>query len=67
MQALGENADLTLLAVTAADIEGQGQWVTAEGCLRTLPCHAPLSGAEGALQELRGMDGFFAARLVRAR
>lgn len=36
-------------------------WVTANGDLRTLPCHlAELP--EG----LRGMDGFFAARLVRA-
>ena len=29
---------------------------TSEGCLRTLPCH---------WAELGGMDGFFAARLVR--
>jgi 16S rRNA (cytosine967-C5)-methyltransferase len=42
--------------VDAAAIFGQSQFVTAEGDLRTLPCHWP---------DLGGMDGFFAARLRR--
>ena len=33
-------------------------WVTAGGDLRTLPCHLP---------EFDGIDGFYAARLVKAR
>jgi 16S rRNA (cytosine967-C5)-methyltransferase len=36
-------------------------WITREGDLRTLPCHLPL-----AQQELSGLDGFFAARLVHS-
>ena len=42
--------------VRAFEIFGQSQFVTAEGDLRTLPCHWP---------DLGGMDGFFVARLRR--
>ena len=35
-------------------------WLTAEGDLRTLPCHMPLEPPT-----LSGLDGFFAARLRR--
>ncbi len=35
-------------------------WLTPEGDLRTLPCHLPQER-----QELSGLDGFYAARLVR--
>ena len=35
---------------------GEADWVTAEGDLRTLPCH---------LSEFDGLDGFYAARLVK--
>jgi 16S rRNA (cytosine967-C5)-methyltransferase len=43
--------------VRASELAGQTQFVTAEGDLRTLPCHWP---------ELGGLDGFYAARLRRA-
>lgn len=43
-------------AVTAQDVFGNDAWISAEGDLRTLPCHLAPQG---------GMDGFFAARLRR--
>jgi len=42
--------------VLASEIGGLEQCVTQEGDLRTLPCHLPEQG---------GLDGFYAARLVR--
>lgn len=45
--------------ITAAEIEAQGDWITPAGDLRTLPYHAPAPDSPG-------MDGFFAARLVKA-
>ena len=42
--------------ITAADVGGLSDCVTAEGDLRTLPCH---------LSQYDGIDGFYAARLVR--
>ncbi len=42
-----------LAAGCSAEVEG---WLTADGDLRTLPCHLASSG---------GLDGFYAARLVR--
>jgi 16S rRNA (cytosine967-C5)-methyltransferase len=42
--------------ITAADVGGLGDCVTPEGDLRTLPCH---------LSQYDGIDGFYAARLVR--
>jgi 16S rRNA (cytosine967-C5)-methyltransferase len=39
------------------DVPGAAPFVTSDGDLRTLPSHWP---------EIGGMDGFFAARLVRA-
>ncbi|MBV9220841.1 MAG: methyltransferase domain-containing protein [Methylobacteriaceae bacterium] len=46
--------------VTAAELGGLDACVTKEGDLRTLPCHLPASDPR-----LAGLDGFFAARLVR--
>jgi 16S rRNA (cytosine967-C5)-methyltransferase len=43
--------------VTPEEVFGHGEWITADGDLRTLPCHL---GDQG------GMDGFYAARLRRA-
>jgi 16S rRNA (cytosine967-C5)-methyltransferase len=40
------------------EIGAQPEWITAEGDLRTLPCH---------LGEYDGIDGFFCARLVKQR
>ena len=42
--------------LAAADVFGHSEFITANGDLRTLPCH---------LAELGGMDGFYAARLRR--
>ncbi len=42
--------------ITPAEIGGLAECLTAEGDLRTLPCH---------LSDYEGMDGFYAARLVR--
>ena len=42
--------------VDAAEIGDLGECLTGDGDLRTLPCH---------LGEIDGLDGFFAARLVR--
>jgi 16S rRNA (cytosine967-C5)-methyltransferase len=44
------------VAVTADEVFGHSEWISAEGDLRTLPCHLPDQG---------GMDGFYAARLKR--
>jgi 16S rRNA (cytosine967-C5)-methyltransferase len=46
--------------VTAAELGGLIEIVTPEGDMRTLPHHMALSDAS-----LSGLDGFFAARLVR--
>lgn len=42
--------------VTADDVFGHSEWISADGDLRTLPCH---------LADVGGMDGFYAARLKR--
>jgi len=42
--------------ITADELFGHREWITADGDLRTLPCHLPEPG---------GMDGFYAARLRR--
>jgi 16S rRNA (cytosine967-C5)-methyltransferase len=54
---LGSGVPFARESVRADEIAGQAQFVTAEGDLRTLPCHWP---------EWGGLDGFFAARLRRA-
>jgi len=55
--ALARHGDLKRAPLSPADVFGLGDLLTPEGDLRTLPCH---------LAELGGMDGFFAARLVKA-
>jgi len=61
----GEQAIAALLAaesgvrrmpIDAGEVAGLAEIVTADGDLRTLPCH---------LGEIDGIDGFYAARLVR--
>lgn len=53
---LRRNASFRRAALTGADVFGLDALVSREGDLRTLPCH---------LAELGGMDGFYAARLIR--
>ena len=66
----GEQAVATLLAaepalrrvpIAAAEVAGLDEILTPEGDLRTLPCHLP-----HADPKLGGLDGFFAARLVKS-
>jgi 16S rRNA (cytosine967-C5)-methyltransferase len=66
----GEQAIATLLAaepalrrvpIQASEVSGLNEIVTADGDLRTLPSHLP-----NADPRLGGLDGFFAARLVKS-
>jgi 16S rRNA (cytosine967-C5)-methyltransferase len=66
----GEQAISTLLAsdpamrrvpVEAGEVGGLQEILTAEGELRTLPCHLPHQDPR-----LGGLDGFYAARLVKS-
>jgi 16S rRNA (cytosine967-C5)-methyltransferase len=66
----GEQAIAKLLAgesslrrapVASSEVAGLAEIITAEGDLRTLPCHLP-----HADPRLSGMDGFYAARLVKS-
>ncbi|HUK60929.1 MAG TPA: transcription antitermination factor NusB [Stellaceae bacterium] len=54
---LSRGAPLKRVPVKPAEIGGLAECVNADGDLRTLPCH---------LAALEGLDGFYAARLVRA-
>ena len=66
----GEQAIAALLAaepamrrapVEAGEVAGLAEILTPEGDLRTLPCHLP-----HADPRLSGLDGFYAARLVKS-
>jgi 16S rRNA (cytosine967-C5)-methyltransferase len=46
--------------VAAPEVFGRDEFVTADGDLRTLPCHLPDADSRFA-----GLDGFYAARLVK--
>jgi 16S rRNA (cytosine967-C5)-methyltransferase len=59
--ALRRNPDVRRLAVTAEEIGGLAECLTPSGDLRTLPCHL-----WGDNPRRSGLDGFFAARLVKA-
>ena len=65
---LGADPAMRLSPIAAPDVAGIGDWITPEGHLRTLPFQPvspapPLLGADEA--SAIGLDGFFAARLVR--
>jgi 16S rRNA (cytosine967-C5)-methyltransferase len=47
--------------IEAGEVAGLTEIVTAEGDLRTLPCHLPHPDPR-----LSGLDGFYAARLVKS-
>jgi 16S rRNA (cytosine967-C5)-methyltransferase len=66
----GEQAVASLLAIEpdvrrvpieAGEVAGLSEIVTENGDLRTLPCHLPHADAR-----LGGLDGFYAARLVKS-
>jgi 16S rRNA (cytosine967-C5)-methyltransferase len=55
--ALARHADVAHAPIVAGDVFDLGDLLTSAGDLRTLPCH---------LAEKGGMDGFYAARLVKS-
>lgn len=56
-----ENPQFTRRPIEAGEVGIDQAWITPEGDLRTMPFHLPLD-APG----LSGLDGFYAARLVRS-
>jgi 16S rRNA (cytosine967-C5)-methyltransferase len=58
---LVRNEALRLDAIAPDELYGQAEWIEPSGCLRTFPYELGLDGPDWS-----GMDGFFAARLVRA-
>ncbi len=57
---LTRNGAFSLDPITPGELYGQADWIEPSGCLRTFPYELKLDSAEWS-----GMDGFFAARLVR--
>jgi 16S rRNA (cytosine967-C5)-methyltransferase len=53
---LATHPEFSRLPLIADELSGHAEWISADGDLRTLPCHLP---------EIGGMDGFYAARLRR--
>jgi len=58
---LATESDMRRVPVEADEVAGLSEIVTADGDLRTLPCHLP-----HADPRLGGLDGFYAARLVKS-
>ena len=58
---LAERADLKLDPISPEEIGGHSEWIDGQGALRTLPHYLQLSDPD-----LSGMDGFYAARLMKA-
>jgi 16S rRNA (cytosine967-C5)-methyltransferase len=57
---LVRNPGLELDPITPEEVFGQAEWLQPSGCLRTFPYQLDLGTPEWS-----GMDGFFAARLIR--
>lgn len=60
-QLLASHPELTREPISAAELGGSPDWISASGDLRTLPFHNAGGGDDTA-----GMDGFYAARLRKA-
>jgi 16S rRNA (cytosine967-C5)-methyltransferase len=58
---LATDSTMRRAPVGAADVAGLTEILTADGDLRTLPCHLPHDDPR-----LGGLDGFYAARLVKS-
>ncbi len=58
---LAAEPDMRRIPIEAGEVAGLDDIVTADGDLRTLPCHLP-----HADPRLAGLDGFYAARLVKS-
>ncbi len=57
---LARDNSLQRRPITAAEVFGHDEFITADGDLRTLPCHFPDADLRFA-----GVDGFYAARLQK--
>ena len=57
---LASDPTMRRLPIEASEVAGLGEIVSVDGDLRTLPCHLPHRDPR-----LGGLDGFYAARLVR--
>ncbi len=57
---LATDQSLRRLPIEAGEVAGLSEIVTAEGDLRTLPCHLPQADPQ-----FGGLDGFYVARLVK--
>lgn len=60
-QLLAGDSNLRRAPVASSEVAGLAEIITSEGDLRTLPCHLPHVDPK-----LSGMDGFYAARLVKS-
>ena len=58
---LAGESGLRRAPIAPSEVAGLAEIITAEGDLRTLPCHLP-----HADPRLAGLDGFYASRLVKA-
>ncbi len=57
---LAHTPDLQRAPIAASEVFGRDEFITKAGDLRTLPCHFPDPDSR-----LAGVDGFYAARLIR--
>jgi len=55
---LNHNPSVRRRPISAGEVHDRVEWLTADGDLRTLPCHLPNPDSRMA-----GLDGFYAARL----
>ena len=58
---LSSDSSMRRVPIEPSEVAGLNEIVTVEGDLRTLPCHLP-----SAEPRLGGLDGFYAARLVKS-
>jgi 16S rRNA (cytosine967-C5)-methyltransferase len=59
-QFIAREPSLRRVPIAAAEVFGRDEFISKNGDLRTLPCHFP-----DADSRLAGVDGFYAARLVK--
>jgi 16S rRNA (cytosine967-C5)-methyltransferase len=57
---LSHTPSLVRRPISSGEVHSHSEWLTADGDLRTLPCHLPDPDSRMA-----GLDGFYAARLQR--
>jgi 16S rRNA (cytosine967-C5)-methyltransferase len=58
---LSTETGMRRVPIAASEVAGLSELLTAEGDLRTLPCHLPHQDPR-----LAGLDGFYAARLIKS-